>query len=137
MVISAVVKRFVEENIDVIDHGNWYELFERWYNYSQKSFPDTTEFMELIVLLKVINRDILIMTEEDRKNVIVTATVKTIRAIKLNKSSWRGNGVYLEFLMLDLVSCLGLSDDQIAECIMQGARIEKLKYNSKFKRFLF
>ena len=60
----------------------------------------------------------------------------TIDDIKRNQDMWaRGKQITLKFLLMDLYSTLGLSADEIIDCINQAAEVEGLEFNSAHEWF--
>ena len=134
--MTPLIKEFVETNIDYIENNMWFLLFMSWYNNPHKEFPDTQQWNELIEVLKHIDKNILETTKTQRESVIITITRATIDDIKRNQDMWaRGKQITLNFLLLDLFSTLGLSADEILNCINQAADAEGLKFNSAHRWF--
>ena len=125
--MTPIIKEFVETNIDYIENNKWFLLFMNWYNNPHKEFPDTNEWNELIQVLQHIDKNILETTKTYREGVIITITRGTIDDIKRNQDMWtRGKQITLNFLLSDLYSTLGLSADEIIDCINQAAEAEGL-----------
>ena len=134
--MTQLIKEFVETNIENIENNKWFLLFMNWYNNPHKDFPDTQEWNELIEVLKHVDKDILETTKTQREGVIITITRGTIDDIKRNQDMWtRGKQITLKFLLMDLYSTLGLSADEIIDCINQAAETEGLKFNSAHEWF--
>ena len=128
--MTPLIKEFVETNIDYIENNMWFLLFMSWYNNPHKEFPDTQQWNELIEVLKHIDKNILETTKTQRESVIITITRATIDDIKRNQDMWaRGKQITLNFLLMDLYSTLGLSRQEIIQCINQAAHTEGLKYD--------
>lgn len=129
--MTPLIRKFIETNIENIENNKWFLLFMNWYNNPYKQFPDTQQWAELIEVLQHIDKDILETTKTFREGVIITITRGTIDDIKRNQDMWgRGKQVSLHFLLSDLYSTLGLSENEIIECIMQAAREEHLLYHA-------
>ena len=134
--MTPTIKEFVETNIDYIENNKWFLLFMDWYNNPHKEFPDTNEWNELIEVLQHIDKNILETTKTYREGVIITITRATIDDIKRNQDIWTsGKQITLKFLLMDLYSTLGLSEDEIIDCINQAAEAEGLKFNSAHEWF--
>lgn len=128
--MTPLIKEFVETNIDNIENNKWFLLFMNWYNNPHKEFPDTNDRNELIEVLQLIDKNILETTKTYREGVIITITRNTIDEIKRNQDIWvAGKQITLNFLLMDLYSALGLSRQEIIQCINQAAHTEGLKYN--------
>jgi hypothetical protein len=129
--MTPLIKEFVETNIEIIEDNKWFLLFMNWYNNPHKEFPDTNEWNELIEVLQHIDKNILETTKTHREGVIITITRATIDDIKRNQDMWaKGKQITLNFLLMDLYSTLGLSEDELIDCINQAAEAEGLKFNS-------
>ena len=134
--MTPLIKEFVETNIETIENNMWFLLFMNWYNNPHKEFPDTNEWNELIEVLQHIDKNILETTKNHREGVIITITRGTIDEIKRNQDMWAaGKQITLNFLLMDLYSTLGLSSDEIIDCINQAAEAEGLEFNSAHNRF--
>jgi hypothetical protein len=128
--MTAVRKEFAETNIEIIEDNKWFLLFMSWYNNPHKEFPDTNEWNELIEVLKHVDKNILETTKTYREAVIITITRGTIDDIKRNPDMWtRGKQITLNFLLMDLYSTLGLTKQEILQCINEAAHAEGLKYD--------
>ena len=133
--MTPLIKEFVETNIEFIEDNMWFVLFMNWYNNPHKEFPDTNEWNELIEVLKHVDKNILETTKTYRESVIITITRNTIDDIKRNQNMWAGKHITLNFLLMDLYSTLGLSEDEVIDCINQAAEVEGLKFNSAHEWF--
>lgn len=134
--MTPLIKEFVETNIENIENNKWFLLFMNWYNNPHKEFPDTNEWNELVEVLQHIDKNILETTKTYREAVIITITRNTIDDIKRNQDMWtRGKEITLNFLLADLYSTLGLSVDEIIDCINQAAEAEGLEFNSTHEWF--
>lgn len=134
--MTTLIKEFVETNIENIENNKWFLLFMNWYNNPHKEFPDTNEWDQLIEVLQHIDKNILETTKTYREAVIITITRDTIDEIKRNQDMWvGGKQITLNFLLMDLYSTLGLSLDEIIDCINQAAEAESLKFNSAHEWF--
>ena len=133
--MTPLIKEFVETNIENIENNKWFLLFMNWYNNPHKEFPDTNEWNELIQVLQHIDKNILETTKTQREGVIITITRATIDDIKRNQDMWAGKQITLNFLLMDLYSTLGLSADEIIDCINEAAKAEGLKFNSAHEWF--
>lgn len=134
--MTLLIKEFVETNIENIERDKWFLVFMNWYDNPHKEFPDTTEWNELIEVLQCIDKNILETTKNHREGVIITITRGTIDEIKRNQDMWaNGKKITLNFLLSDLYSTLGLSADEIIDCINQAAEAEGLKFNSTHEWF--
>ena len=128
--MTHVIKEFIEENIERIETNQWFLLFLNWYKNPHKQFPDTNEWDELIEVLQHVDKNILETTKTQREGVIITITRGTIDDIKRNQDMWtRGKQITLNFLLMDLYSLLGLSQQEILQCINQAAHSEGLEYD--------
>lgn len=128
--MTPLIKEFVETNIETIENNMWFLLFMNWYNNPHKEFPDTQEWNELIEVLQHVDKNILETTKSHREGVIITITRGTIDDIKRNQDMWaRGKQITLSFLLMDLYSTLGLTRQEILQCINQAAQTEGLEYN--------
>ena len=128
--MTNLIKLFVETNIEKIENNKWFLLFSSWYYEPLKEFPDTQEWNELIEVLKHVDKNILEITKTYREAVIITVTRETIDDIKRNPDMWtRGKQITLNFLLMDLYSTLGLSRQEIIQCINEAAHTEGLKYD--------
>ena len=128
--MTSLIKEFVETNIEIIENNKWFLLFMNWYNNPHKEFPDTNEWNELIEVLQHIDRNILETTKTQREGVIITITRGTIDEIKRNEGMWaNGKKISLSFLLMDLYSTLGLSREDILNCIQDAAKYENLSYD--------
>lgn len=133
--IDNIVKLFIEDNIELIESNKWFLLFLNWYNYSRKEFPDTLQFAELMNILQTVDRKIYDKTITHRRAVIITITSSTIDDIRKNIDMWNGNEVSVDFLVSDLYSCLGLSEEDILNCVHDAAETEGCTYNSETEQF--
>ena len=134
--MTPIIKEFVETNIDYIENNKWFLLFMNWYNNPHKEFPDTNEWNELIKVLQHVDKNILETTKTYREAVIIMITRATIDDIKRNQDMWiNGKHISLKFLLMDLYSTLGLSDDEVIDCVHQAAKAEALKFNSAHEWF--
>lgn len=134
--IDNIVKLFIENNIELIESNKWFLLFLNWYNDSRKEFPDILQFAELMSILQTVDRKIYDSTISYRKGVIITITRSTIDDIRKNMDLWlNGNQVSLDFLVSDLYSCLGLSEEDIINCVHLAAETEGCTYNSETEQF--
>lgn len=134
--MTPIIKEFVETNIDYIENNKWFLLFMNWYNNPHKEFPDTNEWNELVKVLQHVDKNILETTKNYREAVIITITSATIDDIKRNQEMWiNGKQISLNFLLMDLYSTLGLSADEVIDCINQAAKAEGLKFNSAHEWF--
>ena len=133
--MTPLIKNFVETNIEKIENNKWFLLFSSWYYEPSKEFPDTQDWNELIDVLQHVDKNILETTKDQRESVIIMVTRDTIDDIKRNQDMWSGKQITLNFLLADLYSTLGLSADEIIECINQAAEAEGLKFNSAHEWF--
>ena len=134
--MDEIVKQFIEDSIDVIEENKWFLFFMGWYKNPHKDFPDSLQFRELMDILSTIDKNIYKTTETYRKGVIITITRGTIDDIRKNIELWvNDNKVSLKFLTLDLSSTLGLSENDVIECITEAAETEGLTYNSEKEEF--
>ena len=134
--MTPLIKEFIETNIDYIENNKWFLLFMHWYDNPHKEFPDTNEWNELIEVLQHIDKNILETTKTYREGVITTVTIATIDNIKRNQDKWtNGKQITLNFLLADLYSTLGLSADEVINCINAAAEAEGLKFDSTHERF--
>ena len=129
--IDQTVKQFIEDSINVIEENKWFLFFMGWYKNPHKEFPDSLQFAELMDVLKTIDRRIYDSTLSYRKSVLITITRGTIEDIRKNIDIWtQGNKVSLNFLTTDLYSCLGLSEEDVLDCIFDAAESEGLTYDA-------
>ena len=134
--MDDVVKRFIEDSIDVIEENKWFMLFMGWYTNPHKEFPDSLQFRELMDILSTVDKEIYPHTKTHRQGVIITITRATIEDIRKNIHLWTNDGtVSLDYLLLDLYSTLGLSKEDIVECIMDAAKYEGLIYDPVKEEF--
>ena len=134
--MTPLIKKFVETNIEIIEDNKWFLLFMSWYNNPHKEFPDTQQWNELIEVLQHIDKNILETTKTHREGVIITITRATIDDIKRNQDMWaRGKKISLGFLLMDLYSTLGLSKEEILNCIQDAAKYENLSYDDRAGTF--
>ena len=134
--MTHIIKEFIEENIEHIENNQWFLLFLNWYNNPHKQFPDTNEWDELIEVLQHVDKNILETTKNYRESVILMMTRDTIDEIKNNQDSWLpGKQVSLGFLLLEIVSPLGLTEDEIIQLIHQAAELEHLNFDSHAEIF--
>ena len=130
--MTPLIKKFVETNIELIEDNKWFLLFMNWYNNPHKEFPDTQQWNELIEVLQHIDKNILETTKNQREGVIITITRATIDDIKRNQDMWaKGKKISLGFLLMDLYSTLGLSKEDILNCIQDAAKYENLSYDDR------
>lgn len=123
--MNNIVKDFIEENINYIEKEQWLQLFLAWYDNPYKSYPDT-QYSELMIILSSCYKDIDARTLPARTMAITVAVGRTLDTITKPNSGWLGNEVYQEFLLADLVSALGLSKQELIECIDAAANSEHL-----------
>ena len=134
--MNEIVKQFIEDSIEVIEQNKWFMLFMGWYTNPHKDFPDSLQFRELMDILSTIDEEIYPNTRTYRKSVLVTITRGTIDDIRKNLDLWqRDNKVSLHFLLMDLYSTLGLSEDDVIDCIMDAAESEGLTYDATKEEF--
>lgn len=134
--IDEVVKQFIEDSIDIIEQNKWFMLFMGWYTNPRKEFPDSLQFRELMDILSTIDKEIYPHTKTYRQSVLITITRGTISDIRKNLDLWTKNDrVSLKFLLMDLCSTLGLSDDEVIDCIMDAAESEGLTYDTTKEEF--
>ena len=134
--MNDVVKRFIEDSIDVIEQNKWFVLFMGWYTNPHKEFPDSLQFRELMDILSTIDKEIYPRTKTYREAVIITITRGTIADIRKNLDLWKKDDcVSLQFLLMDLYSTLGLSEDDVIDCIMDAAESEGLTYDTTKEGF--
>ena len=134
--MNDVVKRFIEDSIEVIEQNKWFMLFMGWYTNPQKEFPDSLQFRELMDILSTVDKEIYPHTEMHRKGVLITITRGTIADIRKNLDMWtQEDRVSLRFLLMDLYSTLGLSSDDVIDCIMYAAKAEGLTYDTTKEEF--
>ena len=134
--MTHIIKEFIEENIEHIENNQWFLLFMSWYNNPHKNFPDTDEWDELINVLLTIDENILETTKNYRESVILTMTRSTIDDIKHNQNSWLpGKQVSLSFLLMDILSPLGLTEDEVIQLIHQAAEAEHLDFDAHTEIF--
>lgn len=134
--MTPLIKKFVETNIEIIEDNKWFLLFMSWYNNPHKEFPDTNEWNELIEVLQHVDKNILETTKTQREGVIITITRATIDDIKRNQDLWvNGKKISLKFLLMDLYSTLGLSGEDILNCIQDAAKYENLSYDDLTETF--
>ena len=134
--IDNVVKRFIEDSIEVIEQNKWFMLFMGWYTNPHKEFPDSLQFRELMDVLSTIDEDIYPRTKTYRQGVLITIIRGTIADIRKNLDMWtKDDKVSLKFLLMDLYSTLGLSEDDVIDCIMDAAESEGLTYDTTKEEF--
>lgn len=127
MRIDPIIKTFIEENKYYIENGNMYMLFTSWYNYRLKSFPDATQFEELLSILEKAGISKREDTVTVRESAIMLFTKGVLDDIRNNPDIWLdSNHVSKRFLFDNLYSLLGLTKDQIMKLIDQCAKDEKL-----------
>ena len=111
-------------------------LFMGWYNNPHKEFPDSLQFRELMDILSTIDKEIYPHTKTHRQGVLITITRGTIDDIRKNLDMWtKDDKVSLKFLLMDLYSTLGLSEDDVIDCIMDAAESEGLTYDATTEEF--
>ena len=134
--INDVVKRFIEDSIDIIEQNKWFMLFMGWYTNPRKEFPDSLQFRELMDILSTIDKEIYPHTKTYRQGVLITITRGTIADIRNNLDMWtKEDTVSLKFLLMDLYSTLGLNKDDVIDCIMDAAESEGLTYDATTGEF--
>ena len=134
--MNDVVKRFIEDSINIIEQNKWFMLFMGWYTNAHKEFPDTKQFQELMDVLSTIDEDIYPRTKTYRQGVLITIIRGTISDIRKNLDMWtKDDTVSLKFLLMDLYSTLGLSEDDVIDCIMDAAESEGLTYDATKEEF--
>ena len=134
--MDEIVKQFIEDSIDVIEQNKWFMFFMGWYTNSRKDFPDFLQFGELMDILSTIDKDIYAHTNIYRQGVLITITRETISDIHRNVDVWTKDGtISLRFLLLDLKSTLGLSENEVIDCIMYAAESEGLTYDATKEEF--
>ena len=124
--MNNIVKDFIEENINYIEKEQWLLLFSAWYHNPYKSFPDHIQYTELMIILSSCYKNIDAITLPARRMAITLAVGRTLDTITKPNSGWYGNEVYQVFLFADLVSALGLSKQELIECIDEAANSEHL-----------
>ena len=134
--IDETVKQFIEDSIDVIEQNKWFMLFMGWYTNPRKEFPDSLQFRELMDILSTIDKEIYPHTKTYRQGVLITITRGTIDDIRKNLNLWtKDDRVSLKYLLMDLYSTLGLSEDDVIDCIMDAAESEGLTYDATKEEF--
>ena len=134
--INDVVKKFIEDSIDIIEEGMWFVLFMGWYTNPHKEFPDSLQFRELMDILSTVDKEIYPHTKTHRQGVLITITRGTIDDIRKNLNLWtKDDRVSLKYLLMDLYSTLGLNEDDVIDCIMDAAESEGLTYDETKEEF--
>lgn len=134
--IDDVVKRFIEDSIEVIEQNKWFMLFMGWYTNPHKEFPDSLQFRELMDILSTIDKEIYPHTKTYRQGVLITMTRENIADIRRHLDLWtKDDEVSLKFLLMDLHSTLGLDENDVIDCIMDAAETEGLTYDATNEEF--
>lgn len=115
MKLPEPVKRFIELNIDFIEHDKWYEVFVSWYTNGNDYY-----LFEFVEALKEAGINIDDYADERKK--VIEQMSKYIFEDKL-KSSNRINRAQVS---MELSSDLGLPDDDIMQIFDKVAKDMKL-----------
>lgn len=119
------VKKFIEDNIDLIDTENFYELYRSWYNDAFGYIEDDNlRIDELHDVLYTANITSLKDTNEIRKTVLHEEIDRIIQDWIDNIDMWIGssNWIGFHYIMNDaLASWLGLDMSVVKEIVTDVA----------------
>ena len=126
--MDKFVRKFIEDNIDIISANNWKQIFTNWYNEAELIWPDTNEFQELLSIFKDANIQVDLDARED---IIVDATYDFIQQAidDPDYTDEYGNTITDMYLQDKLHSHLGYNLNELKVLFGRAAAENQLERN--------
>lgn len=122
--MTNIVKRFIENHIDLIEDGKIYELLSTAYNNILLTNIDVAELLSILYVSQVASADLLNTTREEflmnelESNLIADAQTKEFTMFPLR-----------DYVEITLGNCLGCTVPEVVDMILKNAeRYEKYVY---------
>ena len=108
------IKHFIEDNIDIIEDGNWEDLIETWYeHFSSDFFCSDDYFTEFAETLQAAGINFLTLSENARKE-FISNLVDQILHDELESMSFRGKDeVKKSDILLHIDCVLGFTEQEL------------------------
>ena len=119
--MNAAVKEFIEYNIEVIEQGNWHELFLNWYAYRKDYYFD-----DMMDVLEVAIPDIWTLTWEARADML-----RELATYVFANLSNKNKRVTFEAITSELNSLFGFEGQDLIYPIPLGMNIAECKKGKK------
>ena len=128
------VKEFIEQNIDLIENADYYNLFNKWYLQAEASYyQDGLAFREFYNTLDEAN---IFSCYEDSANVR-KSVLKNHIDVALREYEAKGlPGIHITSVAEKLGSYLGFSEHEV-EGIIEEYVNGMFTYDKKLKRIIF
>ena len=110
--MNAAVKEFIEYNIEVIEQGNWHELFLNWYAYRKDYYFD-----DMMDVLEVAIPDIWTLTWEARADML-----RELATYVFANLSNKNKRVTFEAITSELNSLFGFEGQDLINVLDQAAK---------------
>lgn len=121
------IKEFIEDNIDIIEDGNWDEVIESWYEqFSSDFFCSDDYFTEFAEVLQTAGINFMMESENSRKE-FMSNLIDQILHDELESVSFRGSDEVKKSDILMHIECvLGFTEQELDK-IMED--VAENKYN--------
>lgn len=129
------IKKFIEENIDIIDDQKWDEVIEAWYEHCYSYFFDADEyFKELTQVLQTADINFMTLSENARKE-FMSNLIDQILHDELESMSFKGKDEVHKLDILSHIDCnLGFTEQEIGK-IMEDVAVNKYNLEPDFTCF--
>lgn len=128
-------KNFIEDNIDIIEEGNWEELVESWYeHFSSDFFFADDYFTEFAETLQTAGINFMTLSENARKE-FMSNLVDQILHDELESMSFRGTDEVKKSDILIHIDCdLGFTEEELDK-IMEDVAVNSYNLEPDFTCF--
>lgn len=129
------IKKFIEENIDIIDDQNWEKLVEAWYeHFSSDFFCSDDYFTEFAEVLQAAGINFMTLSENARKE-FMSNLIDQILHEELESMSFRGKDEVKKFdILLDIDCYLGFTEQELDK-IMEDVAVNSYNLEPDFTCF--
>lgn len=127
--MNSFIKKFIENNINIIESNEWEHVFLNWYNLAEEIWPDNKEFDEFLTIL----RNVGIYPDTGARESVLYNEIKQLfqnwmKDIRFEATRYIG----IESISDDLHSHLGYSYSELKDIINKVANTLNLKYSDDY-----
>lgn len=126
--MNSVIKKFIEENITLIESNEWKHVFLNWYILSYDIWPDTEKFIEFLEILSDAGVEPYM---EDRQAVLFDTLVYYMEQLKMDKFN-EHHHVGRFSLLNKLNSTLGYTEKEVHKIMDEAAEKLGLQYTNYY-----
>lgn len=126
--MNYFIKKFIEENITLIDANEWEHVFRNWYDLSDDIWPNTETFIEFIEILSDAGVEPYM---EDRQAVLFDEILYYMERLK--KDKFNEHHHVGRFSVLNrLHSTLGYTEEEVHKIMDKAAEKLGLQYTDYY-----